>query len=41
MSRSPARVAHVLPDGWADSSSRLFLMKLPDGDPMVLDGSLA
>lgn len=39
--RVPPRVAHVVPDGEPDPPDSVFVMVLPDGDPVVLHGSAA
>jgi len=39
--RIPARLAHVVPDGDRDLSSVVYLMRLPDGVPVVLRDSAA
>lgn len=37
----PHEVAHVIPDDEPDLPARVFLMQLPDGQPVVLDDSAA
>lgn len=39
--RIPRSVAHVVPDGEPDLPNRVFLMQLPDGEPLVLQDSAA
>ena len=39
--RIPPRLAHVVPDGQPDPADTVFLMKLPDGVPVILRDSAA
>ena len=39
--RIPPRLAHVVPDGDDGLQSAVFLMRLPDGPPVVLHDSAA
>ena len=39
--RIPPRLAHVVPDGGDRLPSAVFLMRLPDGPPVVLHDSAA